>query len=185
MSLESVINEIISQANKNKAAAIAETKKQADSILDEARRKQQELDRKNNEELSRKKTDYRNKEFSSLELQMKKQQLNVRKEIMQGIEEAAKKEISSLANDPKLITALLKNAMKELPDAKYFYCNRSDKALVQKIAPHLRFATTIDCLGGVVLENADHSIRANHTFEVILENVLEENMHETYKRVFG
>lgn len=185
MSLDNVISEIEDEANKRKEEILAEAKAEIDNALDVERQKQYKLNEQNKKETSKTVSMLKQRELSSLELQMKKDTLNARKEIMAKIQEIATEKISNLQDNEKLLKLLIQQAKKELPDAKYIYSNSEDKKIVESIAGSLKFKSTIDCLGGVILADSSEAVRVNYTYDVILQNVFQENMHGIYRRVFG
>ncbi|MCD4704024.1 MAG: hypothetical protein K8R64_07010 [Methanosarcinaceae archaeon] len=56
--------------------------------------------------------------------------------------------------------------------------------MVKKLSS-LEYAGNIDCIGGVVIENEDGTIRLDYRYDVILKNVYEHSLKNTSEILFG
>ena len=185
MGLENVINEIISQAEKQKQEIIDQGKQEAKKILDEAIDKRKKQSKLFDEETKKIIDETRRMEISSLNIQLHKMLLEAKKDMLDEVYKHVIEKISKLDSTGRreLIQKLVEKAKKELPDAKFIYCNIKDRELASGIK-NLKFASIIDSLGGVIVENEDKLVKINYTFDVLLQNVKEAYLNEVSKRIF-
>ncbi len=186
MSLEKLSKEIISEAQKKALAITEEGNTEAEAIMDKAKKDSQANDRKSGEQTKKILEEISQVELSGLNLLLNKKRMEAKKIVLDEVFEQAKKEIEDMdkAKKAELAKKLCARAQSELPNAKFVYSNESDKKTVSAVKG-LTFKDTIDCIGGVIIENSDGSIKINYTFEEILEKVKEENLHEVANRVFA
>lgn len=186
MGLEKVAKEIIIEAEKKVSEIIEEGKKESSQILNEAKKKAVQLQKNIEEETQKIVEETRQLELSSHELFLNKRILEAKKQLLDELFSKVKQKIMDLDKKQRteIVTALCKKGLFELPSAKFVYSNEEDKKTVSNVKG-LSFKGTIDCLGGVILENNDGSIRTNHTFEEIIEKAKEENLNEVSSRIFS
>ncbi len=184
MSLEGLIKEINVDAQKKTRALISQGNKEAKSLLKEADEKAFRLKEKASLQLKKEVEQLKKRERASMELEAKKLHLNARKELLQEAVEKAKERLSKSREKEKILKSLISRAKKELPSAKYVYSNKEDKALVQKLANGLAYRGTVDCLGGVVLEDKKGEVRVNYSYELLLEKILSQQLHEIAGRLY-
>jgi V/A-type H+-transporting ATPase subunit E len=185
LGLDRLVKEIEKDADAKAQEIINLSKGEASKILGEARSRVGRISAENKYAVAKSVEEYKNRELSSLNLTIKRRALNTRKEIIDAINEKARAKIANLADNEKILEALLKKAQNELDDAEYAYCKESDRKLVQKLAPKLKLRDSIDCLGGVIVENSEGTVMINYTYDVLFENVVSNSMAEIYKRVFN
>ena len=187
MSLEKVVDQIM-QTAKNEAKHIeTEAKKDAKEITSKTTKIAEEKASKYNAETEQLVNETKRMELSSLKLQLSKNTITSKKEVMDSVRESALKKIDLLnkLDRKKLIKKLVTDAKKELPDAKRYYCNKTDKALIKELFPKLTFKSEADVLGGIILENNDGTVLVDKTFELVLNKVMEENLNELSIKLFG
>ena len=185
MALENVINEIISQAEKQKQEIVDLGKQEAKKILEEAMHKAKEQSRLFGEETKKILDETKRREISALNIQLHKMFLETKKNILDELHMQLVEKIDKLDSNKRreLLQKLVEKARKELPDAKFIYCNERDKEVSSGIK-NLKFASSVDCLGGVLVENEDRSVKINYTFDLLLQNVKEAYLNEVAKRIF-
>jgi len=185
MTLETVIEEIKKEATEKQKKAIGEAEKEAENIkqdaMDKAER-ERELFAEETEEIL---TQLERKELAALQLNMKKDFLNQKKEIIENVFSKAKEIVSGSRKKETILKHLLKQAKKELPDAAYIYCNKNEEKIVRKIAHGLKVGNNIDVLGGIIVENKAKTVRVNLTYETFFDKVFEKEMRSLSKKVFG
>lgn len=186
MTLEKIGAEIIAEAEKNASAIAVEGGKEAERIMLEAKERAGELAEKLDSETGRFLEEIRQMELSGFSLALNKQALEAKKEVFGEIFQEAKKRVAELGKKKRseIILALCRKGISEIPQAKFVYCNAEDKKTVLRVKG-LVFRKQVDCSGGVIIENADATIKANYLFEEILAKVWEENLHGIANRVFG
>lgn len=185
MPLENVINEIISQAEKQKQEIIDQAKQEAEKIIGEATNKGKEQAKHFEEETKKIIAETKRMEISASNIHLHKMFLEAKKNILDEIFNQVIEKLSRLDSSKRrdLIHELVEKAKDELPDAKFVYCNDRDKEIASGIKS-LKFKGVIDCLGGVVVENTDETIRVNYTFNVLLQTAKEMYINEISKRIF-
>jgi V/A-type H+-transporting ATPase subunit E len=186
MTLEKIGAEIIAEAEKNSSSIIEEGKKEAARIMLEAKNKAADLAKNLDSETEKNLEEIRQVELSSFSLKLNKQALEAKKEVFNEVLLQAKKRIDALDKKKRseIILALCRKGISEIPQVKFVYCNAEDKKTVLSVKG-LVFKQQIGCSGGVIIGNADDTIRANYTFEEILAKAWEENLHGIANRVFG
>lgn len=166
--------EIISQGERERDEQVS----LADKQIDDNRRKAE----------ARAKTQMaqtEQQEFSSAELESKKTLLAAQRQVMEDLKAHTLSDLASFP-DPKrkaMYSKLAAKARKELGDC-YVYSNEKDKPLAQ-FPSGVTHAGTIDCIGGLVFESKDRTVRLDYRFESVLEEVWNKNMREIYTRLFG
>jgi len=185
MALENVIGEIISQAEKQKKEIIDQGKQEAWKILDEAAKKAKQLEKFFADETTKLLEENRRMELSSTNIQLNKMLLEARRGALDELYSKLIEKIEKLdsAKKKNLLQQLIDKSKKDLPGAKFVYCNSTDKELISKVT-NLQVRGTIDCLGGVIVANAAEDVRVNYTFDVTLQNVKEAHLNEVAKRIF-
>ncbi len=64
------------------------------------------------------------------------------------------------------------------------YSNARDAKLVRELTD-LTFMDEIDCIGGLIIENEDGSVRLDYTFDRILDDVSEQTLKPVSDILFG
>ncbi len=97
----------------------------------------------------------------------------------------ARAEKSISAFSPEKNEALLKSIIeKNEASGKRIYSNAASESIVRKLTS-LKYAGNIECLGGVVIENEDGTVRLDYTYDVILKSVSEQLLKQTSDILFG
>ena len=174
MGLENVVNDILEQAKSEVATIEAEAQDEADNIINEAKAKAKTIITESQAKIE---ADIRRKikqEKSSAQLEVKRTALNAKKDVLDSVYESAREAISSLSSEKnvKLLKAILDNYGS---DGTRVYSNGRDARLVQEMTD-LTFMGEIDCIGGLVIENDDGSVRLDNTFDNILDDVSEQTL---------
>lgn len=183
MAIENVVDEIISQAEKQKREIVSEGSKEAWKILDEAAARAKQRDAQLATETERLLAESERMELSSLNIRLHKITLAAKRSILDEFyrQLRQKAEHMDAAKRKRLLHKLIEKAKKEMPDARYAYCNAKDAPLVKDLLS----VKHIDCMGGVIVENADGTIRINYTFDLLLEQLKEAHINEIAKKLFG
>jgi V/A-type H+-transporting ATPase subunit E len=183
MGLETVVKDIMDAAQAEVSKLDSEADAEVALILDEAK---QNAKRIMGERLAKAEDDIkkiRQQEISSANLEVKRTLLNARKEILEKVYVQAVETISEFS--PEKNEELLKALISENEtNGKKIYSNAESEEIVKKISS-LEYAGNIDCLGGVVIENEDGTIRLDYTYDVILKSVNERLLKQTSDILFG
>jgi len=64
------------------------------------------------------------------------------------------------------------------------YSNKDSEEVVRKLSS-LEYVGNVDCIGGVVIENDEGTIRLDYTYDIILKNANEQSLIQTSDILFG
>jgi V/A-type H+-transporting ATPase subunit E len=176
MGLESVIEDVLvrgrSEAEEIRRATAAERER----ILQDARAEGAKLLARREREAREAVERARIQALARAELESKKIVLSAQKEILDQVYAAVLERLPRLAERETLLRSLLQAQAEEWRTGKV-YCNARDADLVRSIVGP-RFAGTIDCVGGVVIESVDGSRRTDLRFETLLADVWRDSVRE-------
>ena len=186
MSLDKVAKEILAEAEARASGIGGQADEEARQIMSEAKKnaavQAEEIETHSQARLE----ELRRTELSAFRLEQNKRIITEKKRALEEIFSGAEKEISGLDSKKRadITVKLCRKGLLELPEAKFVYSNAKDREAASSVKG-LKFKSTIDCLGGVVLENEDGSVRVNCTFEEIFAKVKEESLDAVAQRVLG
>ncbi len=183
MGLETVVTEIMDAAQAEVSRLDSEADAEVSLILDEAKQNAKKI---MGERLAKAEDDIkkiRQQELSSANLEVKRTLLNARKEILEKVYVQAVETISAFS--PEKNEELLKELIDQYgSNGTRIYSNSGSEEIVKNLSS-LEYAGNIDCLGGVVIENEDGTIRLDYTYDVILKSVNERLLKQTSDILFG
>jgi V/A-type H+-transporting ATPase subunit E len=183
MGLETVVKDITDVANAEASKINAEADAEVSNILDEARQSAKKImgDRLAKSEDDIKKL--RQQEISSANLEVKRKMLNARKEVLDKVYSRTTDLIANLpsSKNEELLKAIID---KYQGSGAKIYSNKDSEKLVTKLSS-LAYAGNIDCIGGVVIENEDGTIRLDYTYDIILESTNDKSMKQISDILFG
>jgi len=182
MALDAVVESILATSKDKVAQVSSETDQEVARILNEARERAAEIKSRKQTEVGHATEAIERREISSANLEVKREELNVHKDLM---EQARGKLMEKIANLPKKDNeAMLKKLLEpyNLKDMKV-YSNKRDEAFVSSLAPN--FGGNLDVSGGVVVESKDGTLRYDLTYETLAREVFNSKMKEVSKLLFG
>jgi V/A-type H+/Na+-transporting ATPase subunit E len=176
MGLDKVINRVEHEGDETIKKLIADAEKQAEETLAKARQQANELISKRRAETDKHVKALRIQEENSLEIETKKIRLNAEKEALQA---AFRYCLNALQEQPpeKILKDLLARAQRELPDATFVSSNNRDAPIVKALSK-LTYSGTVDCLGGIIVENKDRSLKLDLRYETIATTVWDAHLKE-------
>jgi V/A-type H+-transporting ATPase subunit E len=121
-------------------------------------------------------------EKSALEIEAKKIRLNAEKHILATTYQQCLGSLQSLPHE-KILSALIQKILQEMPEATLIYSNKRDETAVRRLSS-LSYGGVIDCLGGVVAENAEKTIKVDFRYETIAAAVWERSLKEIAEKLF-
>lgn len=191
MALDAVVGEIKDKAQNEAAAINAEAKAESDKILSEANSKVVAIKTAAEEESNRQSAQIVIRETAAANLAVKRQVLNVEKDLLDEVRSAINKSIDELPEDfhKKAVRELCKTAAKELGEG-VFYCNARDKAAVEAAISELKtlsgftLAGTKDISGGVVAESKDGQLQLDYSYGSTLTEVWETGLKDASEALF-
>ncbi|MDF1534425.1 MAG: V-type ATP synthase subunit E [Methanosarcinaceae archaeon] len=183
MGLETVVKDIMDVANAEASKINAGADAEVSNILDEARQNAKKI---MGERLAKAEDDIkklRQQEISSANLDVKRTMLNARKEVLDKVYSQGADRIVNLpaSKNEELLKVIID---KYQGSGAKIYSNKDSEKLVTKLSS-LKYAGNIDCIGGVVIENEDGTIRLDYTYDIILESVNDKSMKQISDILFG
>jgi V/A-type H+-transporting ATPase subunit E len=185
MGIEEVRQDIEKKIASELDAIDKEASVETDAVISSAEEKAKALREAAEREACQRSAELHKREMSAASLEAKKKLLAAKKEVLDDAWQKAAKKLAGLNEKERteIIKALLKKGLNEL-DAKFVYSGERDKAIVKELAKDLTWVK-LDCLGGIILENAGRDVRANYTFDVVLEEVKQATLRQLSKKLFG
>ena len=182
MALDAVVESVLNTSKSQVAQIIGETDQEAARILNEARERAAEIKSRKQTEVGHAVEAVERREISSANLEVKRSELNVHKDLL---EQARLKLMEKIQNLPKKENeAMLKKLLEpyNLKDMKV-YSSKRDEAFVSSLAPN--YGGNLDIIGGVVVESKDGALRYDLTFETLAREVFNNHMKEVSRILFG
>lgn len=121
--------------------------------------------------------------ISSANLEVKRITLNKRKELLDKVYSQTVESIKSMPASKQ--EELLKHIInKHEASGTRIYSSKDSEETVRKLSS-LTYAGNIDCIGGVVLENEDRTVRLDFTYDSILKNMYERSLKQISDILYG
>ncbi len=186
MTLDKVIDEIISKAESDAKALKEEGMREAKEILKKAKDNALEIEKTACSDAKKIAEAMERKEIASAKLACKRIELDAKKEVIDKVFDLLKEKISKIDERTKkrIYEKILKSASSEM-DIKYAYANTKDRTVVKSISKskgiEIRDANII---GGIIFENEEQNVRIDCTFASVLEDVKEECLKDVSKILF-
>jgi len=184
MTLDNVIDEIISKAESDAKALKDEGMREAKEILKKAKDNTLEVEKTASGDAKKMAEAMERKELASAKLVCKRIELDAKKEVIDEVFDSLKEKISKVDERTKkrIYEKILKNTATEM-DVKYAYVNPKDRSLVKSISKGIEIKDA-DIIGGMIFENEVQNVRIDCTFDSVLEDVKEECLKDVSKILF-
>ncbi len=158
--------EILAQARAEAERTLSEVRAEGDKALqDSEERARQAADRKRVQDLAR------------AELETRKIVLAAQKDALDEVYQRALARLGSLRENPKILQALLAANASEWRTGGRVFSNARDAAFVKGMVGK-SYAGTVECEGGLIIENADGTRRVDLRYESILRDVWNDSVRE-------
>ena len=182
MGLEKVIEKIQKEGKEKITSMLQDAEKQAAQILQTKQKIIEELSVKKKQETEKQIESLKTQAESGMEIEAKKIRLKTEKDIFNITYQECLVALSSLPHE-KVISSLMKSVKEELPEAAYIYSNKRDAPLVRSLST-LSYGGSIECLGGIVVENKDKTMKIDYRYEMIAEIVWDRSLKEIAEKLF-
>jgi V/A-type H+-transporting ATPase subunit E len=182
MGLEKVIEKINQEGEEKITGILQDAEKQAVQLLQNAQQRIDELSVKQRQDTEKHIDTLKMQERSSIEIEAKKVRLNAEKEILHMTYQECLTALQSLPHE-KILSSLLKRVREELPDAAYIYSHQRDETLIQSLSK-IPYGSTIECIGGIVVENTDKTLKLDYRYETIAATVWDHSLKEIADKLF-
>ena len=182
MALDAVVEDILATSKSKVEEIDAETEQEVTRILNEARERAAEIKSRKEAEVDSAIEALERREVSSANLDTKRAQLNVHKDLMEETRQKLIEAISKLSKKDN--EALIKKLLEpyDLKEMKVF-SSKKDQTFVSSLAPN--YGGNIETIGGVVVETKDGLMSYDHTYETLASEVFNKSMKDVSKILFG
>jgi V/A-type H+-transporting ATPase subunit E len=183
MSLNKVVEDILRKGEENKQDVVRLGEKERDEQILQAEKRIEENRLKEEKKTKSLVAQMEQQELSSAELESKKILLAAQRRAMEELKEQV---LAELARYPvekrkKLYSMLAAKAKKDLGEC-YVYSSKDDKALLQ-LTGGMVSGGVVDCIGGLIFESKDRSVRLDFRFESLLEEIWNKKLQEIYGKL--
>lgn len=182
MGLEKVITRIEKESDEKVKSIIRDAENQVEDIIQKAKKTIDEMSARKKQELEKQLEIFRYQEQSSIEIEAKKIRLNAKKEILDTVYQDCLTALQSLPHE-KILSSLIKKVKEEMPEGMYIYSNKRDEPLVRSLSK-LTYEDNIDCIGGIVLENEDRTMKLDYRYETIAMMIWDQYLGEIADKLF-
>lgn len=179
MGLDEVKQEILNNAKKQAKKIIEDAEKERDSLINNANEQIKELKNKIDEEIKITIEQYKSMVFTETSAFLKKQKLNLEKNLVDEVFENVKKNLNELQEKKRkehLLKILDKFSSKEF---NKIYCSEKDIKLLEKYSPKKE-----NILGGIIFENNAGEVRIDFSYDSLLDEIKKEYISNVSKIVF-
>ncbi|HPW73762.1 MAG: V-type ATP synthase subunit E [Methanothrix sp.] len=182
MALDAVIESVLATSKDRVAQVESEGDLEVARILNEARERAAEIKSRKEAEVGHAVEAIERREISSANLEVKRAELNVHKDLLEKARTMLLEKIANLSKKDN--EAMLKKLLEpyELKDMKV-YSNKRDEAFITSLAPN--YGGNLDITGGVVVESKDGALRYDLSYETLAREVFSNHMKEVSKILFG
>jgi len=182
MGLEIVIKDIQEGARAEVSRIKAEGDAKASEITNEAKEVQKKMLGDSLAKVEEDLQKLHQQVISSANLEVKRITLNKRKELLDKVYSQTVESIKSMpaSKEEKLLKHIID---KYEAGGSKIYSSKASEETVKKLSS-LNYGN-IDCIGGVVLENEDGSVRLDYTYDSILKNVYERSLKQISDILYG
>jgi V/A-type H+-transporting ATPase subunit E len=183
MGLDKVVEEVLSSGERKRKEILDEADIEVQKLIAVAQAEVKEYEEQqvaeNRTHMERKRV----QDLQTAELTIKRFELAMRRDLLEQVQEGAKEKLREL--DRPRNEAMLKALLSGRTDiGAQVFSAAKDEPLVRALT-HLPYKGHIDCLGGVVIESSDGSIREDLTYDTLLAERSEELLPIIAEILFG
>lgn len=185
MGLERVVQKVLDKGKEDADAIIDEGKKEAQAIINEANKKAKKMIEGKKKEAREEIQRVRRWELSAVEIEAKRNILNAKKQLLDNVYNITLEHLSTLSKEKReaILKVLISKASKEFKRG-YIYCNDKDAKFVMR-KENLKFGGNIDCIGGIIVENEEKTVKIDYLYETILNEVWRESLKRVSDILFS
>lgn len=182
MALDAVVEAVLATSKDKVAQITGEADQEVARILNEARERAAEIKSRKESEVGHSVEAIERREISSANLEVKRSELNVHKDLL---EQARVKLLGKLESLPKKDNEAMLTKLLEPYDLKAMkvFSNKRDEAFISSLAPN--YGGNLDIIGGAVIESSDGALRYDLTYETLAREVFSSRMKEVSRILFG
>ena len=182
MALDAVVEAVLATSKDKVAQITGEADQEVARILNEARERAAEIKSRKEAEVGHTVEAIERREISSANLEVKRSELNVHKDLL---EQARVKLLGKLESLPKKDNEAMLTKLLEPYDLKAMkvFSNKRDEAFISSLATN--YGGNLDIIGGAVVESSDGALRYDLTYETLAREVFSSRMKEVSRILFG
>ena len=177
MSLESVVQAVQERGRSEAESIRTEAENEARSIMQAARDDSAKIvtaaEARGREIAARRRV----QELARAELEARRLVLSTQKEQLDELHRHVQSRLASLPESDQILRGILQTNESTWKNGGKVYSAPKDEAVVRGVVGKA-YAGTIDAIGGVVLENAEGTVRIDLRYESLLRQVWENSMKE-------
>ncbi|NYT05513.1 MAG: V-type ATP synthase subunit E [Methanomicrobiales archaeon] len=191
MALDAVVGEIREKGRKEAERIRLEADSEVKAVLSAAQQKAESIKLSVHDEVERQGTQIIAQETAAASLVVKRNALNVQKELLDEVYTATVAGIAGLPEDfhKKAVVELCRRAAKELSDA-VVYCNARDKAALEEALKKVKelsgfsLGAVVDIDGGIIAESRDGDLQLDFSYPTFLSEVWESGLKDASDILF-
>ncbi len=185
MGLEKVKQEILEKAKGEAAAAIDAANAEARAIMKSAEKQIRDYEKTIDDDIERTAEVMKRREVASAELEVQKQALSLKNELINSIFSEARKKLGQLTEKGREahIKTLLDAAFREL-DAAVIRCSHKDAKFVQGRGK-VKIVEDDSIGGGIIAESSDGRLRVDYSYDTLLEQARAKVLSDVARTLFG
>ncbi len=192
MSLDTVVEDIRSEAEAEAEEILADAEERAAEIREAAEADAEEIRDEAEAAVESEVAQRRRQRVSAAKLEAKQTRLEARRDVLEDVHDRVEETVAGLSGDRRaeLTGALLDDAAAEFDDGERLrvFAHPDDESLVESLGADadydLEYAGEYDCLGGVVVEGETSRVRVNNTFDSVLADVWEDELGAVSELLF-
>ena len=183
MSLDKMVEDIQRKGDEKAEEIRLDGKTEAERLLQEAKAKRKAILEATLADAHKAVGRLRIQETSRVELENRRAHLMMERDMLDMALEKARERLLVLPadKDRDILRRILANHGSNAP---VVISSRRQEATVKALAPSLRFGGSIDCMGGLVLQTVDGSVRYDFRYETILDQAAQASMRDVAKALF-
>jgi V/A-type H+-transporting ATPase subunit E len=183
MGLDDVAEEILSAGRAAAGAVVREAEAEAARITAEAGERARSVVAEKLQQAERRARQMRVQELASSELEGKRARLVMERELLEAAAAQAREAIAALPRDQD--ERLLGRILAANPVSGYRVHSAQKNEAFLRAMPSVDYAGNVNCLGGILFESRDGTVRMDFTYDTMLRDLVERNMKEIARILFS
>ena len=183
MGLDKVVEEVLSSGKQRRKEILDTAEAEVDKVIAAANAEVAQYNEQREKENRTHMERMRVQDLQTAELEVRRFELAMRRDLLERVQEGARERLRELdrPRNEAMLKALLTG--RDVANAKV-YSAAKDELMVRSLT-RIPYGGHIDCLGGVVIESADGTIREDLTYDALLKERSEELLPIIADILFG
>ncbi len=178
MGLDKIVSKILADSKSREQSIVSGAQKEGKELLAEARKKKSEIIDAYQEKADQAIEDMKAREKAGMEIEVKKNMLSVRREILEEAFDSVLEHFLNLPDNEKRViySATISRLQGEFQQGR-IHCRRGEENFFSGI-PNFTVAEPVDTIGGFIAENTDGSLIIDMRFETLLKEIWDHHLVE-------